>query len=125
MVQQVVKLAENHLARIDIPSRGAVADSAATSVLSTDTTSVRAGLEEQVNMQAGTISTLEERLSEISAQVVREQALTQTKGRHNSAGGKTQKTGLKRPFKAGQTPVDKLKAKAPATPCTTCSKLHR
>eukprot|EP00961_Rhodomonas_salina_P077818 1044393-Rhodomonas_salina.1 len=69
MVQQVVKLAENHLALIDTPSRGAVTDSAETSALSMDTTSVRAGLEEQINMQAGTIRTLEERLSEISAQV--------------------------------------------------------
>eukprot|EP00961_Rhodomonas_salina_P055182 741336-Rhodomonas_salina.1 len=125
MVQQVVKLAENHLVRIDTPSRGAVADSAATSALSTDTTSVRAGLEEQVNMQAGTIRTLEERLSEISAQVEREQAPTPTKGWRTSAGGKAPKAGLKRPFKAGHTPADKPKAKAPATPCTTCCKLHK
>eukprot|EP00961_Rhodomonas_salina_P243646 3292502-Rhodomonas_salina.1 len=125
MVQQVVKLAENHLTCINIPSRGGVADSAVTSALSTDTTSVRAGLEEQVNMQASMISTLEERLSEISAQVEREQEPTLTKGGRSSAGGKTQRTGLKRPFKAGQTPADKIKSKAPATPCTTCCKLHR
>eukprot|EP00961_Rhodomonas_salina_P159230 2144282-Rhodomonas_salina.1 len=76
-------------------------------------------------MQAGTIRTLEERLSEISAQVEREQAPTQTKSGRTSAGGKTPKAGLKRQLKAGHTPTDKPKAKAPATQCITCGKLHR
>eukprot|EP00961_Rhodomonas_salina_P004869 66204-Rhodomonas_salina.1 len=52
MVQQVVKLAENHLARIELPSRGSAYDTAAASALSTETSPASTNLEEQVTLQA-------------------------------------------------------------------------
>eukprot|EP00961_Rhodomonas_salina_P163643 2204043-Rhodomonas_salina.1 len=62
MVQQVVKLAENHLARIDTPSSSSAHDLTAALALATDTqaAATTSGLEEQVTIQAGTIRNLEE-----------------------------------------------------------------
>eukprot|EP00961_Rhodomonas_salina_P119440 1607102-Rhodomonas_salina.1 len=64
MVQQVVKLVENHLALMDSRDEdGATDHSPASSfterAASMDATTMQSGLEEQVNIQAGTIHTLE------------------------------------------------------------------
>eukprot|EP00961_Rhodomonas_salina_P234172 3164671-Rhodomonas_salina.3 len=52
MVQQVVKLAEHHLTRIELPSQGSTNDTAAASALSTETSPASTNLEEQVTLQA-------------------------------------------------------------------------
>eukprot|EP00961_Rhodomonas_salina_P117319 1579339-Rhodomonas_salina.1 len=108
MVQQVVKLAENHLALIKLQSQGSANDTVAASVLSTEMSPASTNLEEQVTLQA----------------VAREQAVPTSKSRPKFQQGKNLKSSLKRPFKATQNALDKAKNKTPATPCTTCGKLH-
>eukprot|EP00961_Rhodomonas_salina_P149343 2010095-Rhodomonas_salina.1 len=71
MVQQVVKLAENHFASIESTGIMGGQDLIASPVTVAETeqaNATQAGLEQQVSIQAGTIHSLEERLSEISAQ---------------------------------------------------------
>eukprot|EP00961_Rhodomonas_salina_P009138 124503-Rhodomonas_salina.1 len=68
MVQQVVKLAENHLAHIDLQDVDAASDQAGASSFTVraelpDMSTTQSGLEEQVSIQAGTICTLEELLT--------------------------------------------------------------
>eukprot|EP00961_Rhodomonas_salina_P234222 3165592-Rhodomonas_salina.2 len=78
------------------------------------------------DIQAGIICNIEERLAEISAQVASasEQAMVQPKGNSRLPGGKTPKVGTKCPVKTVQSAINKTRGKSPATPCTTCCKLH-
>ena len=139
MVLQVVKLAENHLARIESRSTADASDAGQRMANATQVD----GMEQQIAMQATTITDLEKKLAEYSARSAdtkdRDPATNpRRQGRGRSGGGRggSNTYGKRKASGTSSTPSKHRRVhfedrtgkqggdRAPPT-CTVCGKLHR
>ena len=137
MVLQVVKLAENHLARIESRSTlDAEGFTASATTPSSAASSASTGMEQQLAMQASTITDLEKKLSEYAARSAGTQRGDSgpPRDRKRRAGerGRNQKgtarfgQGAREPAPQKSGPgARQSDTKTSAVTCPTCGKLHR